>query len=162
MSIELTLRYTDNEYVCSYKEKMKTIRHKGLHTYVPLGAFVFLTFVLYQFDKMDTWWGTLLLFTTGIYALLCLLGEWFIPKIALVFARNKKLNDTYHFSIDSQSVKRTSKHGLLEARWSEFDSVDFFQNNIFFNLNRGSMVIPRSRLSNIQFKKLKIYAQSHK
>ena len=160
MSIELTLRYTEDEYLCSYKERMAQIPYKNLHTYGPPGVFLISAFTLFQFDTMSSWWTTILLVIMGIYSLLCLAGIWLMPKLALMVARKNKLNDTYRFSIDHLRFRRQSKQGLLEEPWTEFVSIDFYQKNVFFNLKRGSMVIPLSRLSESQLTELKGYAQA--
>ena len=159
MSIELTLRYTEDEYLCSYKERMAQIPYKNLHTYGPPGIFLISAFTLLQFDTMTSWWTSILLVIMGVYSLLCLAGIWLMPKLALKFARKHKLNDTYQFSIDHQCFRRKSKQGLLEEPWGEFVSIDFYQKNVFFNLKRGSMVIPLSRLSESQLTELKGYVQ---
>ncbi|QPG04715.1 hypothetical protein IT774_10865 [Salinimonas marina] len=160
MSIELTLRYTEDEYLCSDKERMAQIPYKALHTYAPLGVFFISAFTLFQFAAMASWWGTAMLVVVGSYSLLCLAEEWISPKLALMCARKTKLNDTYQFSIDRQGCRRTSKQGLLVAPWSEFVSIEFYPRNVFFNLKRGSIVIPLSRLSESQLKELKGYVQS--
>ena len=158
MSIELTIKYTEDEYLSAVKEKLEVMPNRRLHTYAPFLVFCIVVFGLWQIEKIDTWWGLLITILLGVYAIPCLFSDWLMPKIALIAARKKKLSDTYHFVIDDQGIVRQSEQGSLKFEWRDVPSVDFFPNNVFINLERGSVLIPVSRLSSTDLALLKQYA----
>lgn len=158
MSIELTIRYSDSEYKSAVKEKLAVMPNKNLHTYLPTGILILVGLVLFYFDVVFSWWGISLIVLLSIYAIPCLLGSILMPPIALAFARKKKLQDTYHFTINEEQIERSSEQGTLKTKWEELVSVDFFPKNIFFNLEKGSMLIPNSRLTDSQLETLRLYA----
>ncbi len=158
MSIELTIKYSEAEYKAAIKEKLAVMPNKNLHTYLPTGILLILITALYYFDFIFSWWGITTIVILSIYAIPCLLGEFFMPSIALAFAKKKKLQDTYHFKIDKEKIERSSEKGVITTKWAELSSVDFFPKNVFFNLPNGSMLVPNSYLSSAELEVLKSYA----
>ncbi|WP_409425774.1 MULTISPECIES: YcxB family protein [unclassified Pseudoalteromonas] len=158
MSIELTIKYSDSEYKSAIKEKLAVMPNINLHTYLPTGILILFGLVLFYFKVVFSWWGISLIVLTSIYAIPCLFGSILMPPIALAFAKKRKLQDTYHFTINEEQIERSSRQSTLRIKWEELTSVDFFPQNIFFNLKKGSMVIPNSRLTDSQLEELKLYA----
>lgn len=160
MSIELTIKYSNTEYKSAIKEKLAVMPNKSLHTYLPTAFFILILFALTYYDAAHSWWGISIIVLLSIYAIPCLFGDWIMPKIALAFAKKKKLQDTYHFTITENHIERRSEKGLLiSTKWEELVSVEFLPQNIFFNLEKGSMLIPNSRLTDEELEKLKTYAE---
>jgi len=86
-----------------------------------------------------------------------------VPYVALFFARKKKLQETYGFLIDSDKIFRSSKQGKMEVLWSDIKSIDETAKKFFFNLSNGSMLLPKSKLSDEQLELLNesILAYTH-
>lgn len=158
MSIEITIKYSDSEYMSAIKEKLAVMPNKQLHTYLPTGVLVLVVLVLFHFNAIFSWWGMSLIVLLSIYALPCLFCDICMPKIALAFAKKKKLQDNYHFNINEDQIVRRSEQGMLKVSWKEIISVDFFTQNTFFNLEKGSMFIPNYRLTDAELEKLRLYA----
>ncbi|MEW6993814.1 hypothetical protein AADZ84_06045 [Colwelliaceae bacterium MEBiC 14330] len=158
MSIELTIQYTDSEYKLATKEKLAEMPNINLHTYLPTGILFLISLVLFYLNVAFSWWGISLIVLISIYAIPCLLWSILMPLIALALAKKKKLGETYHFTINEELIKRSSEQGTLKTHWEELVSVDFLPHNVFFNMEKGSMVIPNSRLTDSQLETLRLYA----
>mgnify|MGYP000049764789 FL=1 len=147
MLIKLEVKYSDQEYQHAVTEKLAAMPYRYLHSYGPICLFVAVSIVLYWFDVIGKLASIITLLLLGGYSLFCLLGDILTAKIALFFAKRGKLLDTYHFEITKQGIKRTSEKGEMNWLWPELMSVEVFENTIFFNQENGSMVLPKSRLS---------------
>jgi hypothetical protein len=158
MCIELTIKYSEAEYKAAIKEKLAVMPNKSIHTYLPTGILLIVVAVLCYFNFIFNWWGIATVVILSIYAIPCLLGDFLMPSIALAFAKKKKLQDTYHFKIDKDKIERNSEKGVMTTKWEDLSSVDFFPKNVFFNLPKGSMLIPNSYLSSAELEVLKSYA----
>lgn len=158
MSIELTIKYSDAEYKSAIKEKLAVMPNKYLHTFLPATLLALVGLVLFYFNVIYSLWGLSILVLVSVYAIPCLLGDFLMPHIALAFARKKKLQDTYHFTISEHQIERTSEKGTLTTKWENIVSVDFFTQNVFINLEKGAMFIPNARLTDNQLEKLRSYA----
>ncbi len=132
--------------------------NKKLHTYLPTGILILVAAVLFYFDVIFSWSGVCLLLFLSIYAIPCLLANLLLPQIALVFAKKKKLQETYHFIINREEIERNSEQGTIKVKWEELISVDFLPENVFFNMKKGSFLIPNSRLTNAELEDLRLYA----
>lgn len=158
MSIELAIKYSDSEYKSAIKEKLAVMPNKHFHTYLPTAFLISVGVALFYFNVMFSWWGISLITLLSMYAIPCLLGDVLMPSIALAFAKKKKLRDTYHFTINEKQIERSSEQGTISIKWEELASVEFFPQNIFFNFEKGSMLIPKSRLTDAQIEQLRLYA----
>ena len=150
MDIKLILNYSDDEYLCAVREKVEQIPNINVHTYVPFILLVLVVLLLNYFILLNTWWGISLSSIIALYAIPSLFGRYLIPYIALIFARKKKLQETYDFSINSEKIYRSSEQGVIEVLWSDLKSIDETAKNFFFNISNGSMLLPKSRFSNEQ------------
>ncbi|TMN88596.1 hypothetical protein CWB72_12695 [Pseudoalteromonas phenolica] len=159
MSIELTIKYSDAEYKSALREQLTVMPNKHLHTYLPTGILIFVGVVFFYFNVLFSWWGISLITLLSIYAIPCLFADFLMPSIALAFAKKEKLQDTYHFTINKEQIERSSGQGKLNTKWEDLTSVDFFPQNIFFNLEEGVISIPKSRLTDAEIEKLRIYAK---
>jgi len=160
MFIQVSIKYTEHEYLEAVKEKLTVMPNKQAHTFLPFILLLLLTSIFYKTDTIFTWWAEFALVLLALYAIPALFGNWFMPRITLYMARKKKLKDEYFFTITEKEILRSSKAGELRVLWGDLISVDCFANNIFFNLKNGSMLIPVSRLSATELAKIKAYGQS--
>lgn len=162
MSINLTIKYTELDYKTAISEQISRMPNRYLHTYVPSFILAFLIGALRYFDFLATWWGIGVTLLLSTYAVVCLFGSVLVPQIAVVLNKSKKLQHTYHFSINAQHVKRATHGEEIIVLWEQFTSVEFTKFNVFLNLADGTMLIPKHCLTHPQLVKLKIYAHAEK
>ena len=158
MNIGLTIKYTKAEYQSVIKDKLAAVPDKALHITVPIVVFMLVSLVLFYFEVLDTWWGISM---TAIFSIAAMFFPFIylaMPKLSLFLAR-VKLQDTYYFKINEELVERNSKHGAVSIKWYDFVSVDFLSRNISLNTERGSMIIPKARLTEVEFNQIKCCAQ---
>ena len=162
MDIKLTINYTDDEYLCAAREKIEQMPKLKVHTYAPIIVLFLVVFILVNFALLNTWWGISLTVIIALYAIPSLFGRYLIPYIALAFAKKKKLQETYDFSINTSRIKRSSEQGEIDVFWSDLQSIDETAKNFFFNLNNGSMLLPKARFSDTQLSLLNSEIMAYK
>ena len=150
MDIKLTINYTDDEYLCAVREMIEQMPNLNAHTYLPIIILILVVVTLTKYSILYTWWGISLTTIIAFYAIPSLFGRYLIPYIALALARNKKLKETYGFSINTLGIERSSEQGKINILWSELESIDETATNFFFNFNDGSMFLPQARFENTQ------------
>jgi hypothetical protein len=159
MTIELNIKYTKSEYKEATLEKVKVMPNLKAHTFGPTVLFGIIYFLCSYFNTF-AWWSITLLVLSGIYAVINLLIlPFFAGDIAASFARNKLL-PLYQFTIDETGIMRTDKDGVIQKAWTELVSIDTFGDYMFFNLVRGSMLLPLKRLDPVQAKELSGYVSA--
>lgn len=163
MSIELTIKYTDEEYMDAVRDKIAAMSNKEIHTLLPIALSSIIIALLQFFDFAMTWWGiivTVFAIVALLYGITSLAMQWAGPRTALFLAKNKKLQETYKFEINEDGISRSSESGEINLTWNQINSVEFLDSSIFFNLKKGSMLIPLARLNDSEIQKLKFFVST--
>ena len=160
MTIELTIQYTNAEYKSAVEDYLDFKPQKRRSFWFPLIAWLITTGLLSYFDVLFTWWGLSIFLALTIYVVPCLFPKTFMPNIALLSAKMKKLKETYHFKIDDKFIERRSEQGTITLEWDELESVNVCTHNVIFNLGLGVIPIPLSRLTKSQLEQIQRYAKA--
>ena len=161
MNIELEIKYTEEEYMSAVREKIDSMPNNAIYTSLSFITLFTLIAVLTYFKVAFSWWGITLIVLIAIYSVLSLFLSSMGPKLALIFAKKKKLENVYTFVIDQYLIRRSTEIGTIEVAWKQLDSVEIYSENIFFNFKKknGSMVLPVKRLNEHEITLLKSFAK---